>query len=490
MGIKTGREYIERIDAARSEVWIRGARIEGRLSEHPAYRGVMKTQAELYDLQHAEENAELLTYRSPQTGVRVGLSFLPPRTAEDLVRRRIMIQEWALHTHGFIGRSPDYMNSVVMLLGETAELFAAGDPAFVRHARDYASYCRERDITLTHSFIRPQTNRSRSFMDSSNRDTASARVVEKTKRGIVVQGALLLATQGGMTDELYVFPGPCPPGDRRDNPYAFAFAIPCNTPGVKFVCRDSYDSGRSSFDAPLSSRFEEMDTAVVFDKVLVPWERVFLCGDAETANAYPLKSNYYSHIAHQVACRRIVKLEFMLGLIEALVTALSIDEYDHIQEKTAEAIVALETMKALLYAAEADSVPDEWGLMMPDPRPLNAACHYFAAVYPRLAEIVQLIGASGLIATPAEADFQTAELRPHLDAYLQTGTLDAEQRTGLFRLAWDATMSAFGTRQTQYERFFFGDPVRMARRLSSSYDKERYVDRVRSMLARTRSSGT
>jgi 4-hydroxyphenylacetate 3-monooxygenase len=473
-----------RIDAARSEVWIGGAQVEERLSEHPAFRGAMTTQAKLYDMQHDEMNRELLTYVSGAAGDRSGLSYLPPRTRDDLARRRVMIQEWALHTHGFMGRSPDYMNSVIMLLGETAELFAAAEPAFARHAAAYAAYCRANDVTLTHTFIRPQVNRSQSFMSSPVQDHASARIVEKNGDGIVVQGALLLATQGGMTDELFVFPGPVPRGgDAKENPFAFAFAIPCNTPGVKFICRDSYDPGRSAFDAPLSSRFEEMDAAVVFDRVLVPWERVFVCGDAEVAGSYFAGSNYYAHINHQVACRRVVKLEFMLGLIEALVRTLSIGEYAHIQEKTSEAIVALETMRVLLAASEADAGLDGFGLMMPDPRPLHASACYFAAVYPRLTEIVQLVGASGLIAAPAEADLASAELSPHLVRYLRADTVGAAERVALFRLAWDATMSAFGTRQTHYERFFFGDPLRVATRLNGGYVKDLYVDRIWEWLA-------
>ncbi|MCG0314537.1 MAG: 4-hydroxyphenylacetate 3-monooxygenase, oxygenase component, partial [Calditerricola sp.] len=56
----------------------------------------------------------------------------------------------------------------------------------------------------------------------------------------------------------------------------------------------------------------------------------------------------------------------------------------------------------------------------------------------------------------------------------------------LFRLAWDICMSGFGMRQVLYERFFFGDPVRMAEALYLGYDKQVYVDRVKEFLARLR----
>jgi 4-hydroxyphenylacetate 3-monooxygenase len=54
----------------------------------------------------------------------------------------------------------------------------------------------------------------------------------------------------------------------------------------------------------------------------------------------------------------------------------------------------------------------------------------------------------------------------------------------LFRLAWDVAVSAFAGRQVLYERFFFGDPVRMAGSLVASHDAEirAYADRVRELV--------
>jgi 4-hydroxyphenylacetate 3-monooxygenase len=72
-----------------------------------------------------------------------------------------------------------------------------------------------------------------------------------------------------------------------------------------------------------------------------------------------------------------------------------------------------------------------------------------------------------------------------LDKYLQAANGGAYDRVKLYRLAWDVCMSSFGSRQTLYERFFFGDPVRMASALYNGYDKQEYVDRVKEFLNRT-----
>lgn len=460
MPAKTGKEYIERVDNARANVWIEGEQIQGKVSEHPAFKGVMKTQAELYDLQHDPDKKDYMTYKSPTTGDPVGTSFLQPRTKEDLEKRRMMIRTWALHHNGMMGRSPDYINSAIMAYGAAAEMFGKQDPLFQKNMVEYYEYCRENDISLTHTLIQPQVNRSVNAARLPDPYIA-ARIVKKTSEGVVIRGARLLATQGGITDEIMVFPSTLLKQSDEENPYAFAFAIPNNTPGLKFICRETFDYGRSHFDHPLGSRYEEMDAIVVFDDVVVPWNRVFALGDVSICNQAYTESNAVVHMTHQVVIKNVVKTEFILGILQLMVETINVDQYQHIHEKMAEAIIALEAMKAFLLAAEANAKLDRWGIMTPDFGPLNAARNYYPRIYPRFSEIMQQIGASGLMAIPTEKDFHS-ELRPDLDKYLQAANGDAYERVKLFRLAWDVCMSAFGTRQTLYERFFFGDPVRMA----------------------------
>ena len=180
---------------------------------------------------------------------------------------------------------------------------------------------------------------------------------------------------------------------RRRGAKSFAFAIPCNTPGMKFLCRESVDHGRSPFDHPLGARFEEMDSIVIFDNVLVPWERMFLLGDVEMCNTYGAQTGYTLHTGHQVTTRNVAKTEFMLGLAALMVKTLGSGDIDVNQQRIAEMIVYLEVTKACLRAAEADAFENQWGVTCPDPAPLNAARQLFAdTLYPRMVEIVQLLG--------------------------------------------------------------------------------------------------
>lgn len=477
MGIINGNDFINRLNSLNNEIWFDGQRIEGLLSEHPAFKGTIKSKAALYDLQHDEKLKDIMTFVSPTSGEPVGMSFLQPKTKDDLIKRRKMIEIWAKQSNGTMGRTPDYLSTALMSFASSANFLDGEENCFAHNLQALYELAMEKDLSFTHTFISPQVNRSQIIFEGS-KEPIAAKVVDTTDEGIIIKGARLLATQGGLTDEVLVFSVPRLLIDADE---AFAFSIPSNTDGLKFICRDSYVGGESFFNHPLSSQFEEMDSIVVFDDVLVPWERVIFYNNAEMAEKFVPQSGFSQFANHQVLTRQIVKTEFILGIAELLVQTINVREYQHIQEKMAEIIVSLETIKALIEKAENDAKLDAFGFMRPDILPLKIASNIFPKVYPRFIEIIQVIGASGMISLPTENAFHS-NIRPQLDQYLQGAFIPAEERVKIFRLAWDLTMSSFGTRQTQYERFFYGDPVRLASDLYRTYPKKDYVKTVRSFL--------
>jgi 4-hydroxyphenylacetate 3-monooxygenase len=474
MGIINGSQFIERLNQLKNEIWLNGEKVTGNLSEHPAFKGVLKEKAALYDMQHDSALKEELTFFLPEIQDRVGLSYLQPKTKEDLKNKRKMFEHWARSTHGIMGRSPDYMNSVIMSFAASKSVLKGMENCFPENIQALYDRAIAADLSFTHTFISPQVNRSQNYLGITDEPIA-AKVIERNEDGIVVKGARLLATQGGLTDEVLVMSAP---KMMFDSDEAFGFSIPSNTKGVKFICRQSLVAGDSTFDHPLSSRFEEMDSIVVFDNVLVPWDRVFFYDNVEAARDFMNLSSFHHFAYHQAVTRQMVKTEFVLGLAQLLVETINVGEYQHIQEKIAEIIVGLETLRALVEKAENDAELDQWGFMRPSLIPLQVASNIFPRIYPRFCEIIQLIGASGMVSLPTEKDFASAELRADLDLYLQGASRNAYDRTKIFRLAWDLTMSSFGTRQTQYERYFFGDPVRLAGNLYKNYQKDMYVEEV------------
>ena len=243
------------------------------------------------------------------------------------------------------------------------------------------------------------------------------------------------------------------------------------------------DYERSHYDHPLGSRFEELDAVVIFDDVFVPWEKVFLYRDVASCNKAYAATGAVAHMSHQVICKNIAKTEFLLGLASLMVDSIGVESFQHIHEKIAEIWVNLETMKAFKRCAETDAELDEYGVMKPAWDPLDAARNLYPRLYPRMVEIIQQIGASGLVAMPTEADVN-GPMADDIKRYYQAARMEAADRIPLFRLAWDAAVSAFGTRQVLYERFFFGDPVRMAGAVFQNHDRSKYMDRVREFLKR------
>jgi 4-hydroxyphenylacetate 3-monooxygenase len=140
-------------------------------------------------------------------------------------------------------------------------------------------------------------------------------------------------------------------------------------------------------------------------------------------------------------------------------------------------------MKAFLTASEVNAKVNRWGITTPDYTALNSARNLWPRVSPALATVIKQTGASGLMAIPPE-EVLNSPARPRIDRYYQSKLANAEERIGLFKLAWDLVGSSFGGRQELYERFFFGDPVRIASNYYNSYDKEPSKAKVREMLRR------
>ncbi|HWP82846.1 MAG TPA: 4-hydroxyphenylacetate 3-monooxygenase, oxygenase component [Bacteroidota bacterium] len=479
-GARRGEQLLKKLREASPEIWYRGERVKD-VTTHPAFKNGLKSLARLYDLQW--EKADVMLFDSPSSGKKVGRSFMIPKTVEELRSVSRMMKVWADATFGMMGRSPDYLNRAMTAYAAGSKFLGEADPRFGENARRYYEYMRENDLCLTHTLITPQANRSVNTAKQADPYLA-ARVKEETDAGVVIRGCRMLATLPA-SDEIMVFPSTLLKNQEEDAPYAFGLAIPTTTAGLKFLCRESVDYGHSHYDHPLGSRFEEMDAVVIFDDVFVPWENIFLYRDVAKCNQAYARTGAIVNMSHQVVVKNIAKTEFLLGLTSLMAHTIGIETFQHIQEKIAEIWVNMEAMKAFLRAAEADAALDEYGTMRPAWDPLDAARNLYPRLYPRMVEIVQQMGASGLVSVPTEADVD-GPLAEEIRNYFQAARADAHERIPLFRLAWDVALSAFGSRQVLYERFFFGDPVRMAGALVANHDRTQYMDRVREFLAKAK----
>ena len=477
--IRTGRQYLDSLRDER-EIWIDGERVRD-VTADPRFRPVAESIAELYDMQHDPARQEKLTYIAPD-GERTGLSYIEPKSQEDLVRRREMVKAWMDWTGGMMGRSPDFMNVHMTGLGSAHEYFARGGERFGKNIRNYYEYLRKNDLALTHTLINPQTDRSKPV----HQQNTAAAIVKETDGGIVVHGARMIATLAPFSNDIAVFPSTFLQLSDEARPYAFAFSIPMGTKGLRFICRPAITPRDARVqDYPFSSRLDEMDCVAIFDNVLVPWERVFIYQEPKLGNGMFAETGAMNQIMHQFATKNLAKAEFMLGVALNMAEAVGIGGFQHVQNHIHEMINTVELVRSCIRASEVDCVPGMNGTVLPNDQPLLTVRTLFPQLYPRLVEIIQILGASGLVMVPSHEELM-GERAADVERYYQGATIPADKRIELFRIAWDVSCSSFAGRQTLYERYFSGDPWRLAMLRYQNYPRQQELkDRVWDFARRT-----
>ncbi len=232
MPARTGEQYISSLKENQPEVYLNGERVKD-VTTHPALRNGVQTLARMYDLQHDEKIGKDMTYESPTTGDQVGLSFIVPKTPEDLGRRHTMMSHWAKVSCGMMGRSPDFMNVNIMAMAAAGDYFAQNRPEFKQNIQNYYEHVRENDLVLTHTLLNLQRSRAPGATLLEDRTDVALAVVKETDAGIVVHGARVLATLAPLSEEIALYPTASHmlPGSAPER-YSFAFAIPNTTPGL------------------------------------------------------------------------------------------------------------------------------------------------------------------------------------------------------------------------------------------------------------------
>jgi len=480
MGTRSGRQYLDSLHDDR-QIWIDGERVAD-VTKDRRFAAAARSMAQLYDMQHEPALREKLTYVSPTSGNRVGLSFIQPQSVEDLVRRRDMVKTWMDATCGMFGRSPDFMNIMVTAFACAAQAFGGEDKKYSENIWNYYLHCRENDVAMTHTLINPEVDRSKP-VEKQDKDLA-AKIVKETDAGIVIRGARMVSTLCAYAHDLLVMPSTYLANSEEARPYAFGFAVAVDAPGLRFICRPSVvpTEAASPMDYPLSSRLDETDAMVIFDDVLVPWERVFIHRDPDMCNGLYNRTGAMPQIMHQFSTKNLSKAEFMMALEFAIARTTKIDAHLHVQGMLAELIQFTEFARACLRASEVDAKPNAAGFTTPAAMPLWTVRMMFPKMFIRMCEIIQTLGAGGLVAVPSYAEL-SGPMRADVETYFQAVNADARQRIKLFRLAFDAAVSSFSGRQQLYERYYSGDPVRLAGTLYDIYNKEPYIDQITDMLA-------
>lgn len=483
MGARTGSQFLDGLRKTKREIWVDGERVED-VTSHPKLRGGAESLAAIYDRQH-DYAAECL-YGDPETGEPTNVSHMTPRSKDDLWRRHAGLVRLSEASMGIMGRTPDYMNMKFAAFASAPTVWAGADGRNQRGARNIAAFQRHlsrADVCLTHTIIQPTIDKRTDSRVAGNK--VMVRKVGETADGIIVRGAKVLATLAPYADEQTVYPGQPLPPDARE--HALAFAIPLDTPGLRFLCRDSASApGADPFDKPLSLRFDEQDAFCIFDDVVVPWDRVFIDGDVPIYNSMR-ETGYAISMTTQSTIRALTKLEFAYGLATRMAELIG----DH-SPATAEMLGELACYVRLTANAIELSLEQAWersdGVWFPNGAALEPMRSILPVWMPRVAEIITLIGSHNLLTTPSRAELADPKLRPLIDEMLHGADgATADERAQVFRLAWDFVGSALAGRGFLYERFYLTSAARNKQMLHTRFfDRTRSQALLKDMLSRGR----
>jgi 4-hydroxyphenylacetate 3-monooxygenase len=307
-------------------------------------------------------------------------------------------------------------------------------------------------------------------------------VVKERDDGIVIAGAQQVATGGVLSDYIHLSCiHPLPPGDEN---YANCVAIPVSAPGVKLFPRRPFAlRADNSFDYPLSSRFDESDSYVVFDNVFVPWERVFIYRNLEITRDQWWKTPSHVYGNHQAQVRYVTKLRFMMGLAQRMVEMIGTAAQPPVQIMMGELAALASIYEGLLLAHETNA-PIENGVLWPSRITLYAAMAMQSEFNGRMLEMIRELVSSSVISLPSSvADFDNPEIAPVIERYMRSGSMDAKSRTALVRLLWDFLGTEFGSRHQQYEKFYGGASFVVKQNVYRTYDFKRATAMVDAALA-------
>ncbi len=478
----TGDGYLAGLEDGR-EVWYDGEKVTDVVN-HRAFRNSARVLASLYDALHDPATADTLTMVD-RFGHRTHKFFAPSYSAEELRGARDAIAVWQRQTFGWMGRTPDYKAAFMAQLAEGHAYY--GD--FGANALAWYHRCADQVLYLNHVLIDPPVDRHR---PRGEVDDVFVSVVKETDNGIFVDGAKMVATGSALTHGTFVavnsgVAARMEPG--RDDHMALVFMVDMNTPGLKLICRPSYEAAaRSPFEAPLASRFDENDAVVVFDNAFVPWENVFIYRDVPRAKGFYAESGFFNRYNLQSATRLSVKLEFAAGLLMKCAAASGTDDFRAVQAAIGEIIAMRELLWSMTIAMVSEPEPGIGGTVVPRLQTAAATRLYATNVWDRVRTLFETYLAGAPIYTVSSpADLLNPELRPTIDRYFRGTGLDAHDRIKLLKLCWDALYSEFAGRHALYERNYAGnqeqqrlDPLNWAK---ARGDADRFQQLVDDCLA-------
>jgi 4-hydroxyphenylacetate 3-monooxygenase len=444
-------------------VWLNGKRVND-VTAHPALRNCANSFSLCYDMQHEENFRDQFTFLS-ESGDRRNLAFKVPRSAAELEKIAKQFEVLQMESGGVLSRIPPAtFYSVIPQHYDLKDLFKNYDSRYSENIESYYDYCGKNDIMLCGGFASPKGNREKPPHLQDDPDL-NLRIVEKNGGGVIVNGAKMLSTASVFANEIYVVTVDAI--GEKDGAYALCFTLPLNTKGVKMLCRQPLWESDDEFTFPLSSRYDEMDATVIFDHVLVPWDRIFFAGEHELSNNFLFRFNPWGALTYLIWC--MVRADLLVGCTRLATDSSGTTNFPQVKEKLADIATYASAIRGMITASVKSPITTPSGLVAPQPEYVamgrNLVRNYFHVVVDQMYETT----AAFSIVTPTLQDLENEEIGGYFEKFFKAKS-DTRERVAIYRLVKDLIASTYADRLELFQLFSEGSPASIRASAYSAFD--------------------
>ena len=472
--IRTGNEYRESLKDGR-EVWIDGERVKD-LSTHRAFKPIIDVRSRMYDMAHEAQFQEQLTYRDDETDELNTIYHKPPRTREDWHKKDMALDALIKDIGGIVIRVSDETVGEMWSLFDGQDVLNEVDPQFAKNIQRHIIQTTREDPFHVSANTDPKGDRSKHPQEQD--PDMLLHVVKETDAGIVVRGAKF-ETAAAYSNQAFVKPtiGGWA-GNEKLSDYAVSFICDMGTPGLKHICRGGFAGRASIEDYPLANRFDEVDTLLVFDNVLVPWENVLFY--RHTKAAAFIRATLHRYSAYPFVMRIRYMADMMIGAALFNVKQTGLDNNPAVREKLATLACYREGINAHLTASIALAEKSPGGLLMPNQSLLFTGRVHACTRLPEMMHIARELCGGQICVTPNHAAFQEPESGKWLEKYYTINeNWVAEDRRKLLAFARDLLNSDYAGHRLTFQLFAQSPPFAHLNTVYNNFDFSGPLDFVR-----------
>jgi len=461
--LRTGTEYRDSLRDGRA-VWIDGVRVHD-VTTHPAFKPIIDVRARMFDMAHEKKFNDVMNYRGEQ-GEELSRATKPPRSQQDWHDKRAWVDAVLGEIGGVVIRVGDETVGEMWSLYDGRDVLNEIDPQFSANITRHISRAHERDVFHVSANTDPKGDRSKRPQDQD--PDMLLHVVKESDAGIVVRGAKY-ETAAAYANQAFVKPTIANWGDDKLSDYAVRFIAEMGASGVKHICRSGFAGRRSALDYPIANRFDEIDTLVVFDDVLIPWENVLFY--RHTRAATYIRGTLHRYSAFPFVQRILALADLMIGVALFNVRQTGLDKQQPVREKLAELICYREGINAHLTAAIATAQESPGGLVMPNQSLLYTGRVHACSRLPAMMHLARELCGGQICVTPDSASFAAEETRPWLEKFYTVNEFwSAEDRRRLLAYARDLLNSDYAGHRVTFELFAQSPPFAHLAAVYNNFD--------------------